>query len=89
MNDSDPSGGYGVPGFEPPANEQPLPTSGQPTPPQDPSGKRGFFFRTRNIVITAGIAVVAVGGITVGLVATSGSSGSTPTAASGSTIAAV
>jgi hypothetical protein len=89
MNDSDPSSGYGVPGFEPPANEQPLPTSGQPTPPQGPSGKRGFFFRTRNIVITAGIAVVAVGGITVGLVATSGSSGSTPTAASGSTIAAV
>ena len=84
MNDSDPTGGYGVPGFEPPANE-PLPTPGQPMPPQGPSGKRGFFSRTRNIVITAGIAVAAVAGSTIGLVAESGSSGSTATAATSST----
>lgn len=84
MNDSDPSGVDGVPGFEAPTNE-PLPNSGQPVPPQGPTGQRGFFSRTRNIAITAGVAVVAIGGITIGVVATSGSSGSTTTAASSNT----
>jgi hypothetical protein len=84
MNESDPSGSYRAPGLEQPTNS-PIPTSGpgQPAPPQGPSGRRGFFSRKRNIVISAGLAVVAVAGIALAVVATSGSSGSTAAASSG------
>jgi hypothetical protein len=44
----------------------------------------GFFARKRNVVLTVGIAAVAVGGIAIGLVSTSGSS-SGSTAASSTT----
>jgi len=79
-SDSAPYGGTGGQ----PANG-PTPAPEWPVPPQGPPKKQGFFSRKRNIAITAGIAVVAVAGVTVGLVSTSGSSSSTTTASSGST----
>jgi hypothetical protein len=47
-----------------------------------PSTKQGFFARKRTIVLTAGIAVVAVAGIAIGLATTSSSSNSATTTAS-------
>ena len=72
-----PGPGFPATGGQPGYGPEPMP----PAPPQGPSGKRGFFARKRTMVISAAIAVVAVAGISIGLVATSGSS-STTTASS-------
>jgi hypothetical protein len=80
--------------FDPTSDPRAVPGTGiSPTgesgfpaaPPPGPDGKPGFFSRKRNIVATTAIAVVAVAGITVGLVATSGSSSATTTASASST----
>jgi hypothetical protein len=86
MNDFDPDNApFGTPGTGGQPANGPDPASGWPAPPQGPTKKRGVFSRKRNIAITAGIAVVAVAGVTIGLVATSGSSGNTTTASSSGT----
>jgi hypothetical protein len=86
MNDFDPdNASFGTPGTGGQPANWPDPASGWPVPPQGPPKKPGVFSRKRNIVITAGIAVVAVAGVTIGLVATSGSSSSTTSASSSST----
>ncbi|HEX4787465.1 MAG TPA: hypothetical protein VH372_03320 [Actinospica sp.] len=78
-SNSDP---YGVSGTDGTPEGGPGPMG---VPPQGPSGKRGFFSRKRNIVITTAVAVVGVAGISIGLVAATGSSSTTTTASAGST----
>jgi hypothetical protein len=82
MNDYDPTGSYGVPGTgEPSANEPgPTPAAGQEHP--SGSGLRRLFSRKRNIVITGAAVVCAVAGVSIGLVAASGPSGTTTAASS-------
>jgi hypothetical protein len=77
---------YDVPGTGGTPAGRPEPAG---APPQGRSGWRGVFSRRRNIVLTTAIAVIAVAGISIGLVATSGSSHSTSTSAAGSTSPAV
>ncbi|MEY9861094.1 hypothetical protein ABH935_006734 [Catenulispora sp. GAS73] len=52
---------------------------------QDQEGKRTFATRKRKVAVIAGLAVLAVTGIGVGLVAASGSTSGTSATASGST----
>ncbi|HWG24668.1 hypothetical protein [Actinospica sp.] len=69
-------------GPRPPLNApQPglVPASG---PEQQKSGLRRLFSRRRNVVIAGALAVCVAAGISIGFAATSGSSGSTTTAAS-------
>lgn len=86
MNDVDPAGApYGT-SYTSGTGDQPVTGSAEapvwPEPPQGPSRKQGFFSRKRNIAVTAGMAVVAVAGVTIGLVSTSGSPSSSTTASS-------
>ncbi len=55
---------------------------------QQPTGKRPWFSRKRNIVISGAAAACVVAGVSIGLAATSGSSTTSTTASSSSTAAA-
>jgi hypothetical protein len=79
MNDYDPTGPHGVPGTGEPSLNRPDPASaaGQ----ERPAGLRRLFSRKRNIVITGAAVVCALAGVSIGLVATSGSGSSGSTTA--------
>jgi Domain of unknown function (DUF5666) len=83
MNDYDSTGPYGVPGSGEPSADEPDPTPAAGR--EQPSGLRRLFSRKRNIVITGAAVACAVAGVSIGLVATSGSS-STTTAASSTAV---
>jgi len=81
VNGFDPSSApNGTPGTGGQPANGPAPAPVQPVPPHSSARKRRFFSRNRNIAITAGIAVVVVAGVPIGLVSTSGSPSSTTTA---------
>jgi hypothetical protein len=79
MNDYDPTGPHGAPGPDEPSANEPDPAPAAER--EHPSGLRRLFSRKRNIVITGAAVVCAVAGVSIGLVATSGTP-STTTAAS-------
>ena len=88
MNDYDPTSPNGAPETgEPSANDPDPVPAGWPAPPsaagqEPPTGFRRLFAKKRNIAITGAAVVLAVTGVSVGLVATSGS---TATAAASTT----